>query len=482
MKENVVGKDECGTFAKYLKETFECEYEFIEDKVEEMPIARPRPDDTDDYEGWVPNHDNDTNTNGSQLQRGPLEHNPTAGLQSPASPTLPPQGRFCRRKMQDGLSQIFKFASPTIISETIQPYTAGHVGKPRNQEIEPKPDVGPDKLQNMRREDHFHKVDDNPCFFELVVDESVSNIEFQMGSPDQGDGESSGSWTSEADRYRYDEDITNDGPAVQWEVLKCSLIQGYIHADIRATAQKWADIAAKSNKTREEKDKEQDESEVIGQIQSLLEPQHRGRCLFMEDDMHDCGVEMNQNEEESIEYEDVYADPRPIDTSIAFLDVEDIEVNVNEIDENKEFLDEVIEVALDSGAGDHVAAPKEAPAYTMEESPGSLAGQHFTGAGGHRMKNQGQIRMRLRADNGKKGRDIMTTFQMAQVTRPLMSVSKVCDSGLWVKIDKDMATIMDTNNKEVCRFLRRGGLYVAKMRMRNPHYKPSQSFPRPGKK
>ena len=98
------------------------------------------------------------------------------------------------------------------------------------------------------------------------------------------------------------------------------------------------------------------------------------------------------------------------------------------------------------------------------------------------MKNQGQIRLHLRADNGKKGRDIMTTFQMAQVTRPLMSVSKVCDSGLWVKIDKDMATIMDANNKEVCRFLRRGGLYVAKMRMRNPHYKPSQSFPRPGKK
>ena len=63
-----------------------------------------------------------------------------------------------------------------------------------------------------------------------------------------------------------------------------------------------------------------------------------------------------------------------------------------------------------------------------------------------------------------------------------MSVSKVCDSGLWVKIDKDMATIMDKDNKDVCRFLRRGGLYVAKMRMRNLHYKPNRDFPRPGKK
>ena len=98
------------------------------------------------------------------------------------------------------------------------------------------------------------------------------------------------------------------------------------------------------------------------------------------------------------------------------------------------------------------------------------------------MKNQGQVRLHLRAENGKKGRDIRTTFQMAQVTRPLMSVSKVCDSGLWVKIDKDMATIMDKNGKEVCRFMRRGGLYIAKMRIRNPHFKPKPDFPRPGKK
>ena len=260
--------------------------------------------------------------------------------------------------------------------------------------------------------------------------------------------------------------------AHQWEVLKYSLVPGYVHAAIRAKAQKWAEIAAKSHKAFEDKEKE---------YKAKMNSQ-RGRCLFMNDDLHDCGNWMNQNEEESIEYEDVYTDPWLIDTSMAFLDVDDVEVNVNEIDENKEFLDEIIEVALDSGAGDHVAASKEAPACAIEESPGSLAGQHFTGAGGHRMKNQGQMKLHLRADNGKKGRDIRTTFQVAHVTRPLMSVSKVCDSGFWVKIDKDMATIMDQNNKEICRCMRRGGLYVAKMRMRNPHYKPNRDFPRQGKK
>ena len=165
-----------------------------------------------------------------------------------------------------------------------------------------------------------------------------------------------------------------------------------------------------------------------------------------------------------------------------YLDVEDVEVNVYEADENKEFLDEVIEVALDSGAGDHVADENEAPAYAVEESPGSAIGQHFTGAGGHRMRNKGQMRLQLRADNGKKGRDIKTIFQCAKVTRPLMSVSKICDGDLWVKFDKKLALIMDAKNKEICRFTRRGGLYIARMKIRNPRYKPDRGFPRPGVK
>ena len=313
-------------------------------------------------------------------------------------------------------------------------------------------------------------ADNTPCFFEKIDDDadeasrSMSSITIQAGSPGQGEAESIVSWKSE------DEVDHGDHPEAehQWEILKCSLIPGYVHQDIKTKEQHWAAIADRSNKIREEKEKRTEER------------RRRGQCLFTDEDMHDC--KDIEQEEESIEYENVYADPRPIDTSIAFLDVEDVEVNVNEIDENQEFLDEVIEIALDSGAGDHVAAPKEAPAYTIEDSPGSLAGQHFTGAGGHRMKNQGQVRLHLRAENGKKGRDIRTTFQMAQVTRPLMSVSKVCDSGLWVKIDKDMATIMDKNGKEVCRFMRRGGLYIAKMRIRNPHFKPKPDFPRPGKK
>ena len=178
------------------------------------------------------------------------------------------------------------------------------------------------------------------------------------------------------------------------------------------------------------------------------------------------------------------ADPWPtnLDVACAFLDAEDVELNVHEADSNVEFLESNFEVALDSGAGDHVSSGAEAPAFAVEESPGSRARQHFLGAGGHRMPNQGQMKLDLRAENGKRGRDLKVIFQVAKVIRPLMSVSKICDAGLAVKFTKDLALVIDAKDNEVCRFQRRGGLYVASMKMRNPSFKPEQRFTRPGTK
>ena len=130
-------------------------------------------------------------------------------------------------------------------------------------------------------------------------------------------------------------------------------------------------------------------------------------------------------------------DPRPILMNdeyeiINFLDAEDVELNAAALgaSEEDEFLDVYVEAAADSGAGEHVVAESDASAYAIEESPGSKLGQHFIGAGGHRMPNKGQVRLSMRVDNGKKGRDVKTTFQVAKVTRPLMSVSKICDAGM----------------------------------------------------
>ena len=87
--------------------------------------------------------------------------------------------------------------------------------------------------------------------------------------------------------------------------------------------------------------------------------------------------------------------------------------------------------------------------YSDDESARSRAEQHFLGAGGHRMPDRGQLRLDLTADNWRRGRDIKATFQVAKVTRPLMSVSKICDAGFSVKFAKDLVIILDAQDREV---------------------------------
>ena len=191
----------------------------------------------------------------------------------------------------------------------------------------------------------------------------------------------------------------------------------------------------------------------------------------------------DDNKDDAKGKDSVKKDPRPNEyETLNFLDADDAELNNAETD-NNEFLDVEIEVAADSGASEHVAADTDAPTYQVEESAGSRSGQHFIGAGGHRMANRGQMKLSMRADNGRKGRDVRTTFQVARVTRPLMSVSKICDAGMSMRFTSTMAVIEDNKGKEVCRFLRKGGLYIASMKLRNPNYKPPPApFARPGGK
>ena len=128
-----------------------------------------------------------------------------------------------------------------------------------------------------------------------------------------------------------------------------------------------------------------------------------------------------------------------------------------------------IEIALDSGAGEHVASRSTAADYPLEESAGSRAGQHFIAAGGARIPNEGQFTLALRSGDleKKKGRDIKTTFQVAKVTRPLWSVGRICDEGFEVKFTNNEAYVLTKEGKEVCKFKRKGGLYVAELHLKS---------------
>ena len=86
---------------------------------------------------------------------------------------------------------------------------------------------------------------------------------------------------------------------------------------------------------------------------------------------------------------------------------------------------------------------------------------------GGTIPNLGQSCLNLTDD--KTDRDLQSTFQIAAVTRPLMSVGKICDEGQTVTFSDVMAIVNAKDGSELARFHRSGsGLYVAKLKLRNP--------------
>ena len=72
------------------------------------------------------------------------------------------------------------------------------------------------------------------------------------------------------------------------------------------------------------------------------------------------------------------------------------------------------------------------------------------------------------------------TVQIAKISRPLLSVTKMTESGeITVLCKKDVALILDGQGKTVAAFDRTGGLYTCMMKYRNPKFKRSEDFLRP---
>ena len=93
---------------------------------------------------------------------------------------------------------------------------------------------------------------------------------------------------------------------------------------------------------------------------------------------------------------------------------------------------------------------------------------------GARVPNDGQSVLNLQATNKNT---MATTFQLAKVSRPLMSVGRLCDAGMDVLFKKDRADVLATDGSVILSFERQsGGLYVARLKLKRP----SPSFGRQG--
>ena len=145
-----------------------------------------------------------------------------------------------------------------------------------------------------------------------------------------------------------------------------------------------------------------------------------------------------------------------------------------------DWIDKVIKVTLDSGACDHILDVVDAPGYAnfLVESPGSKRDQQYIVGNGAEVPNEGQVTLNLEANGmgNLPGNLIKSVFQVAEITRPLMSVSRVCELGHKCIFDQEKAEVVAKGGKVLCTFRREGGLYVAEMKLKAP-----EGFQRPAR-
>ena len=119
-----------------------------------------------------------------------------------------------------------------------------------------------------------------------------------------------------------------------------------------------------------------------------------------------------------------------------------------------------IEVVLDSGAADSVCPKNMCPQFAIEDSEASRAGVYYTGANGGKLFNLGQTNVPVALDNGARP---LATFQVANVSRPLMSVSKVCEMGNRVVFGAGGGYILNLETGSATQFTKKDGIYVFMM-------------------
>ena len=145
------------------------------------------------------------------------------------------------------------------------------------------------------------------------------------------------------------------------------------------------------------------------------------------------------------------------------------DLQLNKVDDEARW--QKIEAVMDSGAADSVAPASIAPWVPVAESPGSRRGQHYLSASGDRLPNQGQKRLQVLTEDGTP---TTTTYQIADVTRPLCAVSRMCDQDNVVVFTKEGGFVQTPSGKRTP-FRRERNVYLLDTWIREPE----RGFTRP---
>ena len=133
-----------------------------------------------------------------------------------------------------------------------------------------------------------------------------------------------------------------------------------------------------------------------------------------------------------------------------------------------------IESVMDSGACAPVAPPSMAPTVPTRPSPGSEAGREFSCANGSPLANLGEQEIDAIMDDGMTAKML---FQLADVSRPLLSVSAICDKGNRVLFGRGGGVVINVLTGQEIPFQRRGGVYTLGFWLRDPASAPEGGPP-----
>ena len=133
---------------------------------------------------------------------------------------------------------------------------------------------------------------------------------------------------------------------------------------------------------------------------------------------------------------------------------------------------------MDSGARRHVMARESAPGYHVHGSNSSRRGLGFVVGNGEHIPNEGQCVVSFDADNGQGSTTpLACTFQVADLTRPLVSVSQLCEQGFKVEFNDTHALVIDSSGETVCKFQLPGHLHTNQMILKAPETFHRPSYP-----
>ncbi len=131
-----------------------------------------------------------------------------------------------------------------------------------------------------------------------------------------------------------------------------------------------------------------------------------------------------------------------------------------------------VKVAVDSGAVDNVIHPKELPADASPQP--NTTGKHFVGPKGEQIEKFGSCDTRLETEHGAVG----CHWQLADVTRPLHSVSKITgpedgppkqdvlfNNARCVVVPPGVVDAILKHIRPITEYKREGNLYLAEMIM-----------------